>query len=173
MRPIELDFVQSSRSFTPSGVVLLLLGVLAIAADFAAWRQIDSEASALLARTPQRGSERASSVPPGGNSESVRRQIQLAAEIIKRKAVPWDTLFRDIEAASGKDVGLLSIQPETAGAVLRIDAEARDVAAMVAYVNRLGQQSSLRDVVLVTHEFRGQGGLRAVRFGLSARWVQA
>jgi hypothetical protein len=95
-----------------------------------------------------------------------RAEMARANAVAARLAVPWQALFADLEATSGKGVTLLGFEPEAGARRLRIVGEAPGFEDIAAYLRRLEASSTFRDAFLVSHELRDQ----IVGFTLSADW---
>jgi hypothetical protein len=92
------------------------------------------------------------------NAEAVTRQL----------ALPWASLVHAIERAATRDVALLQLRPEADRGVLRLTAEARNPAAMFAYVRRLGAVEDMFEVHLVDHQVQRDDPRRPVQFSVQA-----
>jgi Tfp pilus assembly protein PilN len=172
MTRLGLDFVQRRAAFNRTGLALLAGGVLAVAFSLQQYVSIHEATAALKDRLGSIAAvARRERGEPRLDPEQLRSRIQLANQIVQKRAIPWDTLFREIEAASDKNVGVLSIQPDAGGRVLRITGEARDAAALAEYIARLERQPSLDHVYLAEHELRQVQGRSSLRFGLQAIWT--
>ena len=171
---LELDFVQPRIRFTWRGAVLLAGGIalasLSIHQYMAAGREIIALEGELATLT--RGAVHTGGAP-GVALDQLRARIVLANQVVRKRIVPWDGLFRDIESASDNKIGLLSVQPDVASGLVNISGEARDAAALTDYMGRLEAQPSLEDVHLAAHEIRSNQGRQVVRFNLNATWVGA
>jgi Tfp pilus assembly protein PilN len=171
---LDLDFVRTRRPYTLRGALLLLSGV--VLATFGAQQYYIAEHEiaaleqelAMLARA-QRGHGAGRQV----NIDQLRGRLVLANQVMRKKSVPWDSLFRDIENASDKKIGLLGVQPDATTGFVRISGEARDAAALTDYILRLEKQPSLRNVHLTEHEIKSNQGQAVVRFNLNATWAGA
>jgi Tfp pilus assembly protein PilN len=86
-------------------------------------------------------------------------------------AVPWARLFETLEAVPAQDVALLNLGADAAAGTLTIEAEARSVAAMHAYLGALGDTGYLERVHLVSEQGAGQAGKPGVRFVALAHWA--
>lgn len=169
---LGLDFVRRPVPFSRSGAALLLGGILTMAFSVQQLVKVNAETAAL--RESQAAAAAAAERARGRpqlNAEQLKLRIRLANQVVQKRSVPWDALFRDIEAASDKDVAVLSIQPDTDGRVLRITGEARNPAALAGYISRLEQRPSLARVYLAEHESRLERGQPLLRFGLNATWT--
>lgn len=98
------------------------------------------------------------------------RDFRQAEQVIDRLALPWDTLFRAIEGAAGQRVALLSMEPDARKGEVALGGEAADYAAVIDYVERLGQPGLLQGVHLVRHELREDEPGRPMRFVIVGRW---
>jgi Tfp pilus assembly protein PilN len=171
---LEMDFVRTRRSCTVQGALLLLSGIILTGAGvqqyFAARQEIAAleRELAMLARAP-RGDRGERQV----DIDRLRGRIVLANQVVRKKTVPWDSLFRDIERASDNQIGLLAVQPDAPSGVVRISGEARDAAALTDYIVRLEAQPSLQNVHLAEHEMKLNQGRAVVRFNLNATWAGA
>lgn len=170
---LEMDFVRPPRRCTWQGAALLLAG--SCGAIFGAQQHMATahEIAALereLAITPGNGSGGARGAD---GFDRLRARIVLANQVVRRKTVPWDGLFRDIESASSSRIGLLAVQPDASAGLVRISGEARDASALTEYIERLEAQPSLKDVHLVEHEVKMHQGRAVVRFNLNATWAGA
>jgi Tfp pilus assembly protein PilN len=172
MTRLGLDFVKRRGAFSRGGAAVLAGGVIAVALSVQQYFSIHQAAAALtenlgtIAAAAKRDSGR-----PQLDPEQLRVRIRLANQVVERRAIPWDALFRDIEAASDKDVGVLSIQPDAGGRQLRITGEARNAAALATYIARLEEQPSLSEVYLAEHELHVEQQRTSLRFGLNAVWA--
>jgi Tfp pilus assembly protein PilN len=171
---LGLDFVRPRRAYSVPGAVLLLAGFtaagLGVEQYFAAQREVaalERELSTLGGGARGIGTERSVDL------DRLRARIVIANEVVRKKTVPWDGLFRDIESASDSKIGLLAVQPDAASGLVRISGEARDAAALTDYIGRLETQPSLKNVHLAEHEIKSSAGTAVVRFNLNATWTGA
>ena len=142
MRAVRLDFLQSARLRSGSGVLLLgaaLVGafvVLSIHADLKSEAQHFESQAAKLER-------RARGLAPIAQpvDESLKQEIRRVNEVIDQLALPWDRLFSSVEGATTDRVVLLDIAPDAKSGMVQISAEAlrRDP---VLYVRRLEHRAS-------------------------------
>jgi Tfp pilus assembly protein PilN len=168
---LQLDFVRPRRRYTWLGALLLSSGIALAGFSVQQYFAAEGEIAALereLARLA-----RGAGGEPKVDLDRLRARIVLANQVVRKKTVPWDGLFRDIENASDGKIGLLAVQPDAATGVVRITGEARDTAALTAYITRLEAQPSLQNVYLAEHEIKLNQGHLVVRFNLNATWAGA
>jgi Tfp pilus assembly protein PilN len=170
---LELNFVRPPRHHAWQGPLLLLAGIAA--AGFGA-QQYYAAAGEIATLERQLAAQSSAAGGRGGSSadtERLRSRIVLANQVVRRKTVPWDGLFRDIESASDENIGLLAVQPDAVTGLVRLSGEARDAEALTNYIGRLEAQPSLKNVHLADHEVKVNRGRPVVRFSLSATWKGA
>ncbi len=172
MRPLDLDFRRPLAG--PAGWLLLAAGVLLLALVLLARQQLAMAGAA--ARVDLAESERrlpGVAALPLSAAETRAQQAALAEmqRLSAQLSLPWERLFGTLEALANDDIALLSLTPDARKQQLRITAEARDLAAMLAYHRSLEDSDDLRDVALVNHEIVSEVPERPVRFNLTATWM--
>jgi Tfp pilus assembly protein PilN len=169
MRALAIDF-QRRRRAHPLGWLVLLAGVASLAFALHAGRTLEQEKLAQqqrLARASARLAAVPRSAPPDARADA---SLASARQALDKAKLPWNELFAGLEAAHGIDVALLSVSPEVTRRQVRIHAEARDFAAMLAYHRQLQQQPGLGQVVLVDHVIVKDVPETPVRFQILAAW---
>jgi Tfp pilus assembly protein PilN len=101
-------------------------------------------------------------------SKTHEAEEKIARTAVRQLALPWAGLIRALEGATTPDVAVLQLQPEAQQQVLRINAEARDAAAMFRYLRALGAAKGLSEIHLVNHEIAQDDPQRPVRFAAQA-----
>lgn len=169
MEALKLDFCRR-WNVGYSGAWLLLVGILTVAGVGGVHWRLSGEADAVerkiskLRRTV------------GGQEGATARTILSAVEkqemeeVARRLSLPSDKLFDAVEKVDGKDVALLSLQPEDKPARVRISGEARDAFAMLQYVDDLQKEGRFARVRLLDHEINERDAEKPVRFTLVAEW---
>ena len=99
------------------------------------------------------------------------RGVRATAAAQRELQVPWATLFGGLESVAARNVALLSIEPSAQRQEVRITAEAKNSGAMLDFLDALRAQSSLREVVLVSHQIQAQAPGAPFRFQARAQWV--
>jgi len=174
MERMHLDFLQPHARRNGLGVLLLLAGAAATGALLVQHYRVTQEAARLEERIVEAGRMARRTMPRleptrvGGRG--LAEEIRDANAVIERMNVPWDALFRELEAASGDGVALLAIQPDPTSRKVRIAGEARRLDAVLGYVERLQARKGLANVYLLGHEMR-EAAPRPVAFTLSAQWT--
>lgn len=175
MRPLELDFVKQSRRANLLGWLLLLAGAVLLAAAIG-WGETvlkpRSEQIGLRLATLQHamlGKQRQAGL--SGNDK------ELAAEWIRAMSVasdlnqPWDRLLSTLEKNEGRDVSLLTLEPDAVKHALALTAEARNFRAMLDFYRRLQAQTILQEVTLHAHQINEQDTERPIRFRIISQWA--
>lgn len=171
MNRVELDFAGHRRNGRWLGIVLLVVAGASTAKLLQMYSAATGEAEILDARIAQM-ERRSGSVTQGeALPEATLREIRHANEVIGQITLPWERLFKAVEAAAGNKVALLGITPDSRGGTVEVSGECADLATVFDYVARLGKQPSLVNVYLVNHQVNAQDPQRPVRFTVSASWL--
>jgi hypothetical protein len=172
MRALSLDYERKPGRRSSLGALVLLLGVIAvlIVADLAVEANRErAESEAALGRTDRkrvpvvRGSER--------DTKRMAEEMKVADSIAERLTLPWADLFSALESSSNNTVALLALEPDLPKRLLRITAEAKNKADMLAYVHRLTEDPRLLNVHLMDHQLQAQTPGEPVRFSIQASWA--
>ena len=168
---LALDFKYTSRRWRWLGILLLIIGVgwVAQAANQAHTLTGQIEFAAARLETLTRHGKIKPAQPV--DAQALQQEIRQANDILQQLALPWNALFQAVEAASEKEIALLAIQPDAAKRIVRIDGEAKNLQALLAYITRLEQSHVLNQVYLTSHEIRMQDAEKPVRFTLVANWA--
>jgi hypothetical protein len=167
MGPLDLDF-RPTRPAAPLGWAILVLGLGVLATLPVLHRQWLAEAESLEAAAREMEARRPRPAASPGD-RAAEEGLAAARKALEKARLPWNSLFAALEAADSQDVAILAILPDSPRSQVRIEAEARNLAAMLAYQRRLEQAGGLRQVTLVDHEAAADSG-GAVRFHLAAAW---
>lgn len=109
---------------------------------------------------------------PAPSADAAKR-IQQANAVIQRLTLPWEELFRAVEAADSRGLALLSLEPNGRDMTLRVAGEVRSVGELLSYVERLSRQPGLGQVHLVGYETVQRDGAEIISFTLAARWQRS
>lgn len=169
MRDPKLDFVRQGPGLLP--VVLLLAGVwLAVDAGLDArhlgrqQEELDAQIRFMQQRA-ERLAERGKQSEPSLNAEQDKVLRQAAAAL----GVDWEALYRHIDKATREDVALLAIVPSEAGRSVQITGEARNLGAVLSFVEALRRPPVTR-AILLSHKTKTDDAQRPVVFEINATW---
>jgi len=173
MKPVRLELDHLRKTPRPANVSWLLLAIaLAFTADvgssYVVARSGVEAKSSRLARLSNAHSAREAVAPAAARSLS-QEEFAAAQDTILRLSMPWDNVFRALEAARSDDVALLSIEPDAGSGSLSITGEARSYPATLTYVAWLSHEKTLKNVRLAKHEIQNEAR-RPVLFTISADW---
>jgi Tfp pilus assembly protein PilN len=171
MRRMHLDFVQPHARRTALGFVLLVVGAAAVYLILTQYLAQQRETIELEGRIAdaQRAVRREMPRLRVAGGRVLAQEVRVANAVIEHINIPWDRLFRELEAATGADVALLAIQPDPGTGQIRISGEARKLDAVLEYIRRLEARDGLSNVLLLGHELKDTPS-RPVAFTLSAEW---
>lgn len=167
MRELQIDFLRKPRP-AAGAWLLLLAGIAAVAMLVRVQLELSHEHAVQAARLSglQRGAGGQLAAADGTDDP----MVAMARQALERARLPWQALFSALESADGADVALLAVTPEPQRRHVKIQAEARHLAAMLAFQRQLQQHPSLAHVVLVDHTVVKDVPEKPVRFHLSAQW---
>ena len=152
------------------GTVLLALALMQSDLQRERVEALDRELRALgVDRQAERDRDRRRAPPSADLEERVRK----ANRVIRLLSPPWEDVFLTLESENGKDVALLSLEPDPVTAQVRVTAEARDTLAMLDYLERLRLGGRLSPAVLQSHQIVTEDPNRPLRFGFTASWNSA
>lgn len=173
---LELEFLAGAGG-RPRRVAWL---ALALSVAFAAWigerhSQSQQQLESLQARQDelQQRLRPAADARLGALTAEAPKRIEQANAVIERLTLPWEDLFRAVEAADSRSMALLSLEPNARDMTLRIAGEARSIGDLLAYVDRLALQPCLKQVQLVGFDTVQRDGVAVVSFTLAARWKRS
>ena len=169
---LALDFKRAPRRWSWIGLLLLVVGAAWVAQVVDAERTLSGQIE--LAETRQETlAQRSHKKPlPAPDAEATQQEIRQANTILQRLALPWNTLFQTLESTSGKNIALLSIQPDANKHSVRIGGEAKSLPDLLAYITQLERSHVLNQVYLTSHEVRVEDTEKPVRFALVTHWME-
>jgi hypothetical protein len=175
MRALKLNFMVREAARWPG---YLLLALSAMAAGVVSYQYVTVTRAVTdmvfvvsrLERRVARGRDGALPVNPSVAAKD-HGAIQRIGELTRKLDAPWQTLFKALETVRHDQVALLTVEPDSIGGTVRITAEAKDTAAMLAYVDEQRDSGLLNDVVLSNHQVDQQNPYKPVRFSFTAAWM--
>lgn len=165
MRPVEIDFVRRR----PVWIVWVLIAVVLLIAFDMGRSYFSARRSLAMGDRPPEVQRRGSSNEENVSAQT-QRELDLARRVLVELSLPWDALFRSVEMAAGKNVALLSIEPDVGRGQVRITGEARDYVSALNFLVRLEEGRTLERVHLLNHELREEDPDRPYRIALVGHW---
>lgn len=165
MRELRLDY-QDHAQPSLAGVVLLALAVLGVMLTGSYYLKLSERAAQAI-------------VPSGGQVQrgqtaaersDLVREVADANEVLRQLSIPWESLFKAVEASGANKVTLLALEPDIAKHQVKISGETRNYKALTQYIARLQEQPVLGAVYLQSHQVQQQDEDKPVRFSLLATW---
>jgi len=165
MRPLRIDFVRAAAAPAWAGWGLLAVALALAALLGAQFRDAQTELARLEDHAErQRARQSRSAAADPQSARLLREELARARAVTQQLSLPWGRLFQAVEGAASKQIALIALQPETGQGVVRITAEARDLAEALAFVRRLQATRQLRGVHLASHQIQLEDAQRPVRF---------
>ncbi|WP_109477246.1 PilN domain-containing protein [Paraburkholderia sp. C35] len=150
-------------------VMALLMCVMAGHRAYRLFLHLDSlqfEAARLASRA-----DRSAHAAHGASNMPIdAKQAAAVNAAVARLNLPWGRILDAVEAATPAPIALLSIAPEPARALLKIEAECASSKDMIDYLTQLEQQPLFERVTLVRHERMRDGMDSVIRFQVEAQW---
>jgi Tfp pilus assembly protein PilN len=151
-----------------SGIWLLVLATGLLSAAFYFFivgERFMRETASLRQRTAALQQPRYVPPPPSRTEmEMSKRWDALALE----RGFRWYPLFVAIETASIDDIELFEFEPDKPGRTLILRGEARNMDALIAYLDQLAKQAPFRSVHLTHQEKKARDSLSTVSFEVQA-----
>ena len=174
MRTLRIEFGNLRQRPPWWSFVFFLLGLLACASGVWRCNQARDQLIDVRAAAAQKVASSAHE-PPRRLSEPAfvlpSNRIKAINNAIDALNLPWNNLFSKVESTRSKDVALLALEPDGATQTVRLVAEARDAASMLAFVERLGAPDVFGPgTTLIKHELNFQDPERPYRFEVLAHW---
>lgn len=172
MSELRLDYQRSARPFPVEGLLLLSLALLVLVASGIYYRNLSARADLLDARSGQR--ERSAQRGPANEraAAALAQEVKRANEVLRQLTTPWGELFQTLETSAGKNVALLTLEPDTEKRLVKISGEAKNMTAMLNYIQRLENRDAFGTVYLQSHHVQLQDPEKPVRFVVQATWVE-
>lgn len=176
MRRLRLKFPYAGQQTSSIDYGLLLLGLLLLAVtvmhlkstmeETTYWEtQVDRfEHLQQQKRAPRASSSRA--------SQESQQELKHAREIMKQLNLPWEILFDSLEYTVTKDIALLSVQPNVANQSIRINGEARNLAALTDFVEAIEREAFFENAHILSYKVKQENPHRPILFSLITSWIE-
>lgn len=173
MLQLDLDYQHSMKPFPWAGVILLVLAFGALALGNTYYQGLNEKIGYWEFKSGQvlRATQRHVANNPR-EINNMALEIKHANEVLNQITLPWDKLFQAVEWSSGKDVALLTIEPDAEKRVVKISGEAKNIEGVLSYVKHLSEQEIFTSVYLQSHQVQEQNPEKPVRFSLVAAWKE-
>ncbi len=149
------------------GLVLAFAGTTALATVGVLWIGVEQQLGAAREtlqeeRARLEAISRAAAVKPPPVRHSVQ-QVSHLNGVIRQLNTPWSDLLDAFERQTPPGVALILVEPDAGKRVVRVQAEARDVDALLAYVDLLASDAAFSGATPMQHETNEQDPNRPVR----------
>lgn len=172
MSPLGIDFVQRRPPASWLGWTLLVAGLLGVALVALDAAQAHEELRSTLERA-ERQTRTAQARPRNATPALAPAVVTANARAGASLAHPWGRLLKELEQLAEPGIALLGFEAQGAARQLRITAEAKTMAEVVAYVESLRLSPVTRSVVLGSHDVVVQDGVSVIRFTVDVGWGSA
>jgi Tfp pilus assembly protein PilN len=164
----RLDFM--ARAPRPwVGLVLCAVAAGLLAAVLASAWQMERDNRDRLAQVNERAA-RLLPPPPRKLTETERVRLAQATRVAGELRAPWADLLATFEEHGKNDIGLLKLEPDAKAGIVRVTGQARNTAALFAYLRELEADSRLTQVALTTHQSERETPGQPLRFVIQAGW---
>lgn len=162
---LNIDFSPIRRRTSARSLVLFAGALIALAG--ASWTCVHEMEALRVATHRMKMAER-----KGSQERVLLTPVQTEAinRAIRQLNLPWDALFSEIESRLSDRISLLSLEPDAATRILRIQAEAKSPEDMLDFVSSLNDRSAFQGATLVRHEVVDGDRNRPIRFLAEVIW---
>jgi len=169
MKPLpRLDFL--ARAPRPwAGIALCTIAAVTLAAAAASAWQMQRDNRDRLAQVNERA---ARLLPPAPRklTEAERVRLAQATRVAGELRAPWADLLATFEKHGKNDIGLLKLEPDAKAGLVRVTGQARNTAALFAYLRELEADPRLMHVALTTQQSERDTPGQPLRFVIQAGW---
>ena len=148
-------------------ILLVIIGVPAVNAMRD--RALAAESKLDLQRA---NAERSSRVVAPASAPISTQVVVAANEAISQLNLPWKDLYQALERSTPRRIALLSIEPDAARRLLKLEAQSSSPEGMLDYLGSLRKDAFFSSVALVRHEVDDTSTSREVRFVIEATWKE-
>jgi Tfp pilus assembly protein PilN len=172
MRALQLDFQRTYKPAPWLGLGVLVAALVALAAMAGYYQTLNEQIRYWQDKADQvtRLPGHRAAVSPPLTQQAARAQlleVKQANRVVRQLGQPWNALFNAVES-SGKEVALLSLEPDLQKGMVTIGGEAKDFDALLNYVKELSAREVFASVMLQNHQIQREIAEKPVRFSLIA-----
>lgn len=175
MRALKLEFAPKRNWYRMLSLLLCIAAVAAAAYLGHMYFDRSSEVTAIemeLRRIRKVQDKRAVTASMSdAQKERMQSEFDEARQTMMRLRLPWDSLFRALEASVVGHVALLGVEPDPSRQEVKITAEAKDLVSMLEYEIGLRRSPIFRNTHIVSHQLQQQDPQKPVRFVVHAQWL--
>lgn len=171
MSKLHLDYQRSVQPFPLGGLLLLVFAIVLLLASVFYFRNLSNQVVLWEAKSGQAGRSAQSGQSSGRAATALALEVKRANEVLRQLTIPWGGLFQTLEVSGGKNVALLTLEPDTEKRLVKISGEAKNMAAMLGYIQRLENRDAFGTVYLQSHHVQLRDPEQPVRFVLQAMWL--
>ncbi|WP_164504214.1 PilN domain-containing protein [Nitrosomonas sp. HPC101] len=177
MRSLKLNFPYRRQQMPLVDYLLLFLGVVVALTVIYTLKQTMSKITYWEVReariVQQQKHDRQPRTPIVRINKATQQEFKRADDILRQLNLPWEALFDALELAASEQIALLSLQPSVSGQTIRITGEARDLGALVEYVQALELGPVLKNVHLASYKTRQDHPRHPIVFSVVATWHES
>lgn len=168
---IRLDYRVGDKPFPWVGAALLGLAAGALALSGGYYYHTLDRIGYWEARSGQvEGDSARHTAASQRDMQETALEIRHANQVLAQITIPWDSLFQAVEWSSGKNIALLTIEPDAEKHQVKISGEAKNISALWDYMEHLAAQDAFSRVVLRSHQVERRELENPVRFVLLVEW---
>jgi hypothetical protein len=173
MRALQLDYQRSYKPAPWLGLGVLLAALIALAVMTGYYQRVNEEIGVWESKANQaaRLSGQRATVSRPLTEQAARAQmleVKQANQVVRQLGLPWNALFNAVESSGGKEIALLSLEPDLQKGMVRVGGEAKDFDALLNYVKELSTREVFGSVMLQNHLIQRDVAEKPVRFSLIA-----
>lgn len=175
-QPMHIDFVETStfsfKTISALGATLLLVAIACACYWLQQYQTQQQTFSSLVSASGAAPVLPSKPVAPVVETVS-EDEMQYANDISAQLSTPWNPLLTSLEQVNAPDIALLSIEPNRKKQQLVLTGQAKNMAAILQYVQALAQLNGLAQVYLLKHQVDQSDPFKPVGFTIVAQWKAA
>lgn len=174
MYPLSLDYRRNNLIQHWAGMFALALTIAAVVAMGVYYRNISAQAALIeerVAKVEQKLHPGRLLAMTSADAQQTGAEIKAANEVIMQLTLPWTELFNALEEANSSNIALLGIEPNARKRLVRVSGEAKNSAALFAYIRILQANKSMSAVYLKHQQVQERSPEKPIRFTLDASWT--
>lgn len=162
---IQLQYRPASRLPQVLLAILVLLNTLLIGLALQQW-QAQQQAATPIAQRPAPHTPQMRPVPEG-----FREQVEATQKVINQLGTPWGAVLHAISQAGNNKTTVDQMVLNTASRQVQLSGRSADQVSLLNLLQKLKQQSSLRQVTLRSHsQMATDQGINLLQFEIEVSW---